>query len=354
MVRLEELPLALPLTPALLMMLASLGILMLAVSAKTILPPLLDAFSNLPWPVGPWLHDRAEDVYNWTSGAADSALTNLIQATLDLWSRIEWVNRVIAAAFTETIDDVEWAVEHTVGALLPALRDWADELVSNLQAWAVQQFASLQAWVLNQLGPVPELIQGAISALWAQIVPYINDVAQAVQSADQAAIDALGGYTAAQTAAVLAQAENDILNEAQRAARAEGATLATAQAYSAALQADLSARVFGPGGAVQGLEDELQTGLNGTLAAALAGALALAKPLELTIDNINDSPCMKACDPLGAFGSALETLDLAAIVALVAAAAANPKGTADAVQSLLGPVIDGADTLVESVLGTRH
>lgn len=348
---LEALPVALPVMPALGPLLLALLLLAILGAAIEVVALLNAVVSPIPWPVGPWFSSHLNDLHNWLASQAAAQLTHVIQAVIAVWSRIEWVNRVIVAAVAQGLDDVEWALDHTVNALLPKLQDFLHGLVDGVTTWASQEFDGLRRWVLEQLGPIPGLIQGAVAALWAQVVPYVNQVAGAVAAVDQVAINTLGGYTAAQTAAVLATAEAEIVNEAQRALRAEGATLATAQAYSAALQADLQARIFGPGGAVQGLEGDISKTGAATLATALAGAAALALPLEQAITDIRNLECIKACNPLGQLGNELASLDLAAVIALVAYAAADPKGAGRLVSSTLGPVIQDGAQLVRAVTG---
>lgn len=83
----------------------------------------------------------------------------------------------------------------------------------------------------------------------------------------------------------------------------------------------------------------------GIEAQALAQAQALVVPIEAAISNIEDSPCMQYCSPLGDLGQLLQGLEdaglLAIMVALIEEARTNPgQVAADINNDLAGPIKD--------------
>lgn len=79
---------------------------------------------------------------------------------------------------------------------------------------------------------------------------------------------------------------------------------------------------------------------------AIARATAIAAPISAAVTAIEDSPCMKACDPLGDLGSLIQTLDDLGLMALVAAlleeATSDPSAVADVLRSDFVPLVHDA------------
>jgi hypothetical protein len=95
----------------------------------------------------------------------------------------------------------------------------------------------------------------------------------------------------------------------------------------------------------------LQRGDQATLNAALAGAGALVTTVAVAVDAIQRSPCMQRCNSLGSLGTALEAIDLAALLLLVAEAGRKPGGSADIFESVFGGPIAFATQAFHTLAG---
>lgn len=86
----------------------------------------------------------------------------------------------------------------------------------------------------------------------------------------------------------------------------------------------------------------------GSATAPLAAGLTIA---QAAISELENSECMKFCNPLGGLGAALEAIDLAALLALVADAYRDPGGASKLVSELLGPVAQAGEDALKAVTG---
>lgn len=81
-------------------------------------------------------------------------------------------------------------------------------------------------------------------------------------------------------------------------------------------------------------------------AEAIARASAMVVPIAAAITAIEDSPCMKACEPLGDLGSLIQTLDDLGLMALVAAllqeTVSDPAAVQDVLRSDFVPLVKDA------------
>ena len=79
---------------------------------------------------------------------------------------------------------------------------------------------------------------------------------------------------------------------------------------------------------------------------AIARATAIAAPIAAAVTAIEDSPCMKVCDPLGDLGNLIQTLDDLGLMALVAAlleeATSDPVAVANVLRSDFVPLVHDA------------
>lgn len=86
--------------------------------------------------------------------------------------------------------------------------------------------------------------------------------------------------------------------------------------------------------------------LQNAQAATLARVTSLVVPIETAITDIENSPCMKVCDPLGEVGQLLQGLEDAGMIAillgLMAEVRSDPGAAQTALRSVVMPIIDDA------------
>ena len=117
--------------------------------------------------------------------------------------------------------------------------------------------------------------------------------------------------------------------------------------------------IRGIGNDLAGLREwtQSQSGLQGEIAnvqaQAQAYARALALPIAAAVEGIENSPCMKACEPLGNLGQFIQGIEdagmLAILIALIHEAQTDPAAVATAIDETIGAV--GRDVLRSLSLG---
>jgi hypothetical protein len=198
---------------------------------------------------------------------------------------------------------------------------------------------------------VGQTVHDYADAVGAAVRAYALSLAVQNRQLELADLAALTAAVQQLVAATLARVEAD-LGQA-RADAAEQDAIVQAVLTQMVTVAEQEARdlVLGPDGAVVRLEGELQRGDQATLNAALAGAGALVTTVAVAVDAIQRSPCMQRCNSLGSLGTALEAIDLAALLLLVAEAGRKPGGSADIFESVFGGPIAFATQAFHTLAG---
>lgn len=95
----------------------------------------------------------------------------------------------------------------------------------------------------------------------------------------------------------------------------------------------------------------LQALLGGQIAANAVSQAAATGAVAQAVTALENSECIKFCDPLGALGQALQLLDVAGIIAFLGYAASDPGGAQAFLQDTLAPGFQAAVGTVESMVG---
>lgn len=88
----------------------------------------------------------------------------------------------------------------------------------------------------------------------------------------------------------------------------------------------------------------------GAAVAPLAAAMAAT---QAAVSELEQSDCMKFCNPLGNLGAGLEAIDLAALLAFMVAVVRDPKGGSGLVSELLTPILGDIEGQARELLGIK-
>ena len=264
-----------------------------------------------------------------------------------LWTA-DQIAKTQAAAYGLFLHAISWA-----GNEILKLAQYTDNLATYAMRVAYLDLLGLAAWTTNQLQALASYTGQLIHQ--AEVTAYTNLLGLAAWTTNQ--LQALAAYTAT----IVAQAEAKAQAEAQQA---YAAAVSTVDQEAVGTVAGVWPSVAAPG---QRVLDEVAAEYPGVLpgtmtvpqavpldlAQVLAGVEALAIPATIALDQC----LLPMCRNLNNFGrdlSALENLFVdGAFFAFIAAVAADPKGVAREVDSILTPIVQEGHALFSSIAGTR-
>lgn len=320
---------------------AALGAMLLAAAGS--LAVLSQSLSRkLPWPfsvVAPVVAGLVSltiyETVRWTQASAQG-LASVIQAP---WQAIWTVARSTVVA-TEQLAAALLAVTLV---RLPQIVSWTQQLVGTAYTSAVAFAATQSTLVANYAR------QLVASAMQRADVQYVASVTHADQ------VGALVAQYARQLAGTLVQRMDA---EAAQSLAYTNAAVGAATAYAQALTGEVLEFVqVGEATLRLGLEQVERTSTeyaeqvgrvaidhaDQAAAAAAAGAAAATAAVVARVGAIEDSPCFKACSPLGEIGGLLQALGdvgmAAILVDMAAELARDPAGAAHALDQVAGGAV---------------
>lgn len=272
--------------------------------------------------------DAVKGTIAWTQASADG-LASVIQAP---WQAIWTVQREALVA-TAKVADAVWRVRYQAlpaveAQLVAYVQSLAGEIIQYAAGLVAQAEARADAEVASVARYAGELVAGAEARADAEIVDvehFVESTAATVTAyAGQLAVDVeraaeAGDQVVADYASALA---GDVLAEAVRlVAGAE----ALAESIGIASQ-DFTREAVGAAEAEAGA----------AIAVAAAAATAAIAGVAVRVSEIEDSPCQRACSPLGDIGQLVQGLEdaglLAILLGVVAEALHDPKTLATELQ----------------------
>jgi hypothetical protein len=328
--------------------LALMGVGLLYITRQIWVPFLIWLLSQIPV-IGGWVASQTGHWVNAAFSWVGQRVAQLIQPLTDAISRvIVWVRGYVQG------------VAFDINALIDALHhirfDVLGELSTRLIVFIASRLAALSSALMAQIVALARELELVRAAAIAYAEARFGDAINAAQQLN----GRLRDWVVALIASTLAYLEQRFAQQLQqtetRVRQAEAAAageVAQAERLASAQLADLKAYVDGSIVGVVGLEQTLAWDarkyadlLN---ARTLATSLAAAGTVAIGLEAIRELECIKLCAPLSLVGNAIEALDLAALVLLVAEAAHDPKGTAGFLQATIAPVIDEGVTLARGV-----
>lgn len=222
------------------------------------------------------------------------------QAYVDL-SRLTYTVRDQVLSYT-----LGWA--NALQALTYTVRDQVLSYALGLYGLATQLTYTIRDQVLSYALGLYGLATQLTYTVRDQVLGYVDGTA----AADRAYAEALQR----QALGYAQEGIQDALGAAERA-RAEAEAYAQAAAGQALRYADQ------------------------VRAQAIAHADALAVPLAAAVTALEDSPCIKACEPLGEIGQLIQDLEGAGLLALLLALVEEARTHPDQVTAMLGEVFTG-------------
>lgn len=256
------------------------------------------------------------------------------------------------------IGDTLGAINDIQGALVRLAFTWLPAFGTSLHSYTDQKAGAVQAWATATFAEFSQVYNAAIAnehawanATFAEFSQVYN---AAIATEHSWAADTFALFSQVYNAAIATEhswaADTFALFSSYYNAAIAGA-IATEQADVRALQGLL-------GQEVKTIEGEITTAAQDTLDQALAhdqviaGALSLAiAGVATAVQDLERLPCIQECSTLGPFASMLDDIDLAAILALTAAALADPSATTTFVQDQVVPVIQDAGSAAVQLLG---
>ena len=239
--------------------------------------------------------------------AAALLIENLVIGPLDsaaaAVSEVAVVGGVLAWMLTALANFIRISlagVRALVGTAEKQAADWwnflVNQTVSSQFAWLFQQLS----WLIQQEGWITWL-EAHMPALWSLTV---NSIAPAL-SYVSSALSALQTYVHGSLAPWISTVQAD------------------GNYVRSLVTGDVIPRVGAIGDDLAGLHRWIdgnvvqRTELARAEAATIARVVAIATPIEAAITSIENSPCMKVCEPLGGIGQLLQGLEDAALLAVI-------------------------------------
>lgn len=319
----------------------AIALLFALLAGVLIVRPLLVGLAGQLPVVGPQLAQRVDSVINaWLR-----AMTPTAQSALGAFSSlVAWIDSE-GRQLSDTLagfGQLTWeAVDRIDTVLIPAAVDAA--------------LVKVEGMILDTTAYVKQLLAVEAAQLRAAITAEATDArelfatseAYATQVGLRADADARQLVSVAERdAAALVSQEHAYATHVEQVATAYAEALfAKSLQVSAAAEAALGHELTSTAAAAA---EQLQTGvsslerqIDATKAALAAASAAGIAAVAADIAAVKDSPCMRACDVLGAAGAGLQLLDLATILALAEAAQTNPRATQQFLAGSVAPVIQG-------------
>jgi hypothetical protein len=313
-----------------------MGVLLLYATRQLWVPFLIWMLSQIPV-IGGWVASQAarliNDAFNWIA----ARVTHLVQPLTDAIWRVISRLRAFTGSTAAALAAIGAALHHILDVSIPWVEAWVWDRLTDVYAFVRAQVRALDGLIDWRIKAVTALllalIESAVSAavsnfnqqfqgfenrvgaLWAAVVAIVGGALNAAQAytdqrVHQAETNAAAGTSAVgMEAARQAQALRERIDQAARNAEAFTATLVGQAERSASLQN----------------------------AATLATALAATGAIALSVEQIRNLECIKACAPLGQLGNELQALDLGVLLAVLLGAASHPKEGAAALTAMLAP-----------------
>lgn len=332
---------------------ALVGVLLLA-AALAIALLVADMLSALPV-IGPTVGGAARNAMLgaightvvWAQQSAQQFASVIFGPFYALWTVID--------AMTWTDYKLAQKIWGLASISIPRVVSWAQSAIyaSELRSYTYTNYVKLALW--EAIGAWVNILRSEAAAdfqwlraytdyvklaLWTVINGWVAILVQRMDAGDALSrqyTEAVGGQVAryAESAAstALSAALSELARERLRAQGAEGA-------------------ITGYVGSVAGV---LARDIVGAEVRANAYAGALAVPIAAAVTAIEESPCIKACDPLGDLGSFLQELTdlgvIAALLLLAQQAARDPHGAATEVLDVVRPIVDDAGAAMRDLVG---
>lgn len=287
---------------------------------------------------GDWLKGNAGAAISWIENslnAAESAIrqwwavhdgvvSSSLHAVQSLWN---------AAYYTATVKLPQVAAQAVseAEAFATNVKHEAEQLYNSAVAYAEARASAVQHEAEQLYNRAVATAQAGLSSLDAWAHQQLLNISAELETAKAAvgqSISNLGSWAHAQLGSISAELDTE-------RARVDSISQDLSHLEHVTLPADLS---------------QLRQAIP-ALVAPLIGAAVGPLGLELgrvgtQVKTIEESECLKFCNPLGNLGGALEAIDLAVLLGLVAEAAAHPAqverelaGIAGEVDSLVGEVL---------------
>lgn len=308
---------------------------------------------RLPWPlniaaggVAFALSQAIIETVHFTTASAQG-FASMIQAP---WQAIWTVARSTVVA----TEQLAAAVLGVSLVTIPRIVSWTQGLVQTSYvasvAYAHQQAAAVASYALG-------LVAGAMARADAEYVTavahadqvgglvarYAHDLVQAEMARTDAEVLQVERFAQAETAAALGYAQ-----------QLAGTVLEYVQAADHALELQVERVLADSSDYARALERVAVDHADAAAGAAAATAAAATAAVVARVTDIENSPCMKVCSPLGEIGQMLQGLEeaglVAAVLAMAARSAHDPSGTADELATL-GSTIDELVKLGRQAIG---
>ena len=189
-------------------------------------------------------------------------------------------------------------------------------------------------------------VGAAVDAHAVQLTAGAETYSRQLSAQDQAFTQAVGKAAqlyAQQLAAQGLQYTDQVAGQLQQFTRAVGQA---ATDYTDGVARTLEGVIESGRAADQAWAGNAITSQVGPLAAGLAVTQAAVQELE-------NSDCMKFCNPLGNLGAALDAIDLALLLALGAEAFRDPGGLAKSLDGILSPLVADAEGTFAAIFGVK-
>ena len=319
----------------------AIAFLFALLAGTLILRPMLVGLAGQLPVVGPALAQRVDSVINaWLT-----ALTPAAQSALAAFSSlIAWVDAE-GRQLSDTVvgfAQLTWQAVDTIDTVrIPQAVDAALVKVENIVKDAT-------AYVVHLIAVEDVTVRGLITqeATTAGEL-FLESEGYALQLAQQVDADARAlARVAEQDAAALVAQERAYAVHVEQVATGYAdmlfaKTLQITAVAEAALGRDISTTAAAAAEQLTTGVSALERQIADTKAVLAAASAAGIAAVAADVAAVKDSPCMKACDVLGAAGAGLQLLDLAAILALAEAARTNPKATQQFLSDSVAPIIQG-------------
>jgi hypothetical protein len=300
--------------------------------------------------VGSALRRTVENAFT----SAHNALHAALSAELVAFSRVLGVLQSLWVQFASTVVGFAQlsatATTRIVTFIIPRAVDLglaqAEVLIADEATHAEQLAAAVSVEAQGLFAAAEARAAALVNAIQTADLQLIRDVeAQVVLSEARAVAvaESLAGLEHAFAVAGIKSAEGYADHLFAQAAAISAAAEASLRGDLGAV-AELERRALASG--VSALEKQIAEAQRILSTAALPAIAAIA----VDVAAIKALECIKQCAPLGAVGQGLALLDLAAILALVEAAQADPQGTQRFLQATIVPVVEGLSSSVKGIV----
>jgi hypothetical protein len=333
------------------LILAALLTVGLLYATRTVwVPFLIWMLSQIPV-IGNWVASQAgrliNDAFNWMSAKANQVVTSLTEAIRRVVSRVWGFTLATASA----IEAGERALVHLIATTLPALEARAGAFASTIGTAAQQYAHALVAGAQQLAAAWVQLAEAYARALYQQALNEIALVNVNLSHWVDQQLRALNAWVSATAASILNKNAQDLAQAEARARVAEKAVADQAAHASSEMAKYAKALTLDGETYARSLTADAERLAKLLNSDTLARALVATGAVAVSVTALEELSCIKLCAPLSLLGNAIEALDLAGLLLLIAEASTDPKGTADFVRSTVGPVVDVGAALYHDLGG---